>query len=225
MWNLDPPPGFQGLRDDLPLEVYIRNLPHWRQPGATYFVTFRLADSLPRNKLNELRRLRIEWEQRNSSPRSNSAWEEYARITAQQVERWLDHGYGSCLLKNPAYSAMVTDCMHHFDGQRYELSAYVVMPNHVHLIIRPTHWDAHPLESILKSWKQYSTNKINRATGKHGNVWQQESFDRIIRDEEHLFRCLQYIGRNPRNVGLSEGVCPLWVRPEWLAAGWEFREL
>jgi hypothetical protein len=61
IWNRDPPPGFQGLREDLPLTRYARHLPHWRQPGATYFVTFRLADSLPKEKLHELDLLRSEW--------------------------------------------------------------------------------------------------------------------------------------------------------------------
>lgn len=223
MWNLAPPPGFQGIREDLSLELYTRNLPHWRQCGATYFVTYRLIDSLPQNKLHELEGLRREWERRQAAPRSKAAWEELTRIMSEKIERWLDQGFGSCLLRNPSAANHVAGSMHYFDGDRYELNAFVVMPNHVHLIIRPTKWNQYPLEDILKSWKQYSTNRINREMGQHGSLWQQESYDRIIRDEEHLFRCLHYIGRNPEKAGLSADDCLLWVRPEWAACGWEFR--
>ena len=105
--------------------------------------------------------------------------------------------------------------MHHFDGERYELGAYVVMPNHVHAIA---------LETLLKSWKQYSSKNINTRIDGHEPLWQDESFDRIIRDEEHLDKCLQYIARNPRLAGLALASCPLWIRPEWAALGWTFRE-
>ena len=91
MWNLTPPPGFQGLRDDLPLHVYERNMPHWRQDGATYFVTFRPGDSLPENRLHELSGLKAEWESRHPPPRSKTALEEIAKMVFEQVERWLDH--------------------------------------------------------------------------------------------------------------------------------------
>src|SRR5579863_3252461 len=99
MWNLPPPPGFQGLRPDKPLTVYQRHLPHWRQDGATYFVTFRLADSLPRSKLDQLECFKVEWERRHPPPRSNVALEELARKVQGWVERWLDQGMGSCVLK------------------------------------------------------------------------------------------------------------------------------
>src|SRR5262249_62338873 len=65
MWNLPPPPGFQGLHPDNPVTVYQRHLPHWRQDGATYFVTFRLADSLPQSKLDELALLKEAWERQH----------------------------------------------------------------------------------------------------------------------------------------------------------------
>src|SRR5262245_55367791 len=121
MWNLYPPPGFQGLREDKPLEVYARHLPHWRQEGATYFVTFRLADSLPQSKLDELAALRREWELRHPDPDTRIALEELARTTAVQTERWLDQGMGACVLRDTANAKILTDAMHHFDGERYEL--------------------------------------------------------------------------------------------------------
>jgi REP element-mobilizing transposase RayT len=224
MWNLPPPPGFQGLREGAPLDVYVRHLPHWRQDGATYFVTFRQADSLPQNKLHELEEMRRDWERRNPKPHSSAALEELARHMNQRIERWLDQGLGSCVLKDLALAEFVTSAMHHFDGQRYELGAYVVMPNHVHAVARPMQRETQPLETILKSWKQYSSKNINPRIRSQDSLWQEESFDRIIRDEEHLDKCLQYIGRNPQKAGLPPDACPRWVRPDWVAQGWTFRE-
>lgn len=106
---------------------------------------------------------------------------------------------------------------------RYELGAYVVMPNHLHAVLRPLDPETHSLESILGSWKRFISRRINYSTAKSsGNLWQQESFDRIIRDEEHLWRTIQYIGRNPELAGLPRIVCPRWIRPEWEALGWRF---
>jgi putative transposase len=224
MWNLPPPPDFQGLRDDLPVEVYVRHLPHWRQEGATYFVTFRLEDSLPQAKLKELDGLRREWMQRYPARQSRHALEELARLTSQRVESWLDQGMGSCLLRRLELAAHVIGAMHHFDGQRYELGAYVVMPNHVHAILRPTQCRTKPLEVVLKSWKQFSSHRIHEQVGGSGSLWQEESYDRIIRDCEHLDRCLQYIAANPRKAGLPSEACPRWIRPQWARLGWNFRE-
>ncbi len=112
--------------------------------------------------------------------------------------------------------------MHHFDNERYELDAYVVMPNHVHAIIRPLLSDDYRLENILGGWKSYSSRRINTLLGGAGNLWQEESFDRIIRDEEHLWRTLQYVGSNPGKSGLPRESCLIWVRPCWEALGWTF---
>jgi REP element-mobilizing transposase RayT len=222
MWNLPPPPNFQGLRDDLPLEVYVRHMPHWRQSGATYFVTFRLADSLPESRLHELAALKADWERKYPEPRPKSVLEQLARMVFERVEHWLDEGCGACPLRRPQSAAQITTAMHHFDGQRYELGCYVVMPNHVHAIVRPTDPEAQPLEMILKSWKSYSGRRINELDCRSGELWQEESHDRIIRDAEHLWRTIQYIGCNPESAGLAKGSCPRWIRPEWVALGWNF---
>jgi putative transposase len=96
------------------------------------------------------------------------------------------------------------------------------MPNHAHAIVRPLMSKTHPLEKIVGSWKQFSSKRINEQTGADGNLWQDESYDRIVRDEEHLYRCIQYIGRNPRNAGFKRDACPLWIRPDWVNLGWKF---
>ncbi len=238
-WNRQGPPGFQGLHPDIPVTFYHRHLPHWRQDGATYFVTFRLADSLPQGKLHELETLKCEFAARHgvrgtdwqsvlrtkaeSVPRE--AWEAFCLEQMQRVEKWLDQGMGSCCLKRPDVAHIVVDALHHFDDDTYELASYVVMPNHVHAILRPLSPKADPLEKILQSRKRRTSREINSMLELAGELWQEESFDRIIRDEEHLDRCLQYIGANPRRAGLSAGDCPRWVRPSWKALGWDFREL
>ena len=112
--------------------------------------------------------------------------------------------------------------MHHFDSQGYELGSYVVMPNHVHAIVQPLLCEVEPLERILQSWKRHAARQINRQFGLTGHLWQEESFDRIIRDEEHLWRAIQYIGANPGKAGLPRDQCPTWIRPEWMRLGWTF---
>lgn len=94
-WNLPPPPGFQGLRDDLPLTAYQKHLPHWRQDGATYFVTFRLDDSLPESKLRELEFLKTDWKRRHRSVPFGNDPEGMAREVMRRIEAWLDQGMGS----------------------------------------------------------------------------------------------------------------------------------
>jgi REP element-mobilizing transposase RayT len=222
MWNRDPPPGFQGLHPDRPVTMYQRHLPHWRQDGATYFVTFRLGDALPQSKLRELEAVRADWERRHPPPHSREVLEQLTREVVGRVERWLDQGMGSCLLRQRPVAAFVTEAMHHFDGDRYELAYYVVMPNHVHAIVRPLRPESEPLDNILGSWKQFSAGRINKAVRRRGELWQEESFDRIVRDEEHLYRAIQYIGANPARGGLPQDDCPLWIRPEWEALGWTF---
>jgi REP element-mobilizing transposase RayT len=147
-----------------------------------------------------------------------------ARQGYERIEHWLDQGFGACLLKRPAQAEVVTSALRHFDDQRYELDCYVVMPNHVHAIIRPLVPDAHPLETILDSWKQYSARTIHRGLGLSGSLWQEESCDRIVRDEEHLWCAIQYIGTNPDRAGVRREECPLWIRPHWVNLGWRFEE-
>jgi hypothetical protein len=202
--------------------MYVRHLPHWRQDGATSSVTFRLHDSLPQTKLDELALLRSEWERRNPPPHSNEQWEELTRETIRRIDRWLDQGLGICCLKEPQAAECVAAAMLHFDGDRYELGCYSVMPNHVHAVVRPLQCATEPLERILQSWKRHTSLEINRLHGGKGQLWQHDSFDRIVRDEEHLYRVIQYIGTNPARAGLRGEQCRRWIRPQWEAMGWRF---
>jgi hypothetical protein len=148
MFNLAAPPGFRGLDPHKPVSVYQRHLPHWRQEGATYFVTFRLADALPQHQLRFLQRLREEWMRKHSRPLRSSDAEQLARELFRQEEAWLDAGSGSCVFRDPELSADLAGALLHFQDERYHVSSYVIMPNHCHLTVQPhVGWD---LETILK---------------------------------------------------------------------------
>jgi putative transposase len=221
-FNLPPPPGFQGLRPDVAVECYQRHLPHWRQAGATYFLTFRLADSIPQEKLELLRLLRLDWERKHRPPFKDEQWQELWRETFRRVDRWLDQGMGGCCLKERQASAIVAEALQHFDNERYELDCYVIMPNHVHVAVRPFEEDKEALARITHSWKRHTSREINLCLGRDGTLWEDESYDRIIRDAEHLWRVVQYIGDNPARGNSSKEICPTWIRPEWELLGWRF---
>ena len=164
---------------DADFEVYRRNLPHRRQSGVTYFVTFHLADSLPAKKLVALEEERKLWLALNPPPRSELQNAEYHRNFSKRVHHWLDAGYGSCVLAQPKIFRLVESVLNLFDGQRYFLGEHVVMPNHVHALVQPL--DDHRLDHILHSWKSFSAKQIVKMTGLPGRVWHRESFDHIVR--------------------------------------------
>jgi len=136
-------------------------MPHWRQAGATYFVTFRLSDSLPQSKLDQLARIKFEWEHNNPAPRSHAVLEKWARLEFEWTEHCLDKSYEACELVDNSCALELINAMHHFDDKRYELDCYVVMPNHAHAILRPLDETVTSLEDILGSWKSFSAKRIN----------------------------------------------------------------
>ena len=198
----------------------LQHLPHWRQDGATYFVTFRLADSLPEAKLIEIKNHRAWWEHTHPEPRSETDWEEYAREVTRRTEAWLDEGHGACHFREERWANDLRDRLHHFQGERYQLFCWVIMPNHCHLVIRP--FDGHELEDLLGSMKGVTAKHLNAVVERSGELWQQECYDRIIRDAEHLHRVIQYLGRNPAQAGLPPSEWFRWIDPAWQAAGWDF---
>ena len=134
-------PAFRFLDEDGPIEKTRRNLPHWRQAGCMYYVTFRLADSLPQSLLKQWQAERVLWLKLNPRPWSEAVMREYSRRFQGPVEKWLDAGHGSCTLRDPAKRAVVADALRFFDGKRYALDAFVVMPNHVHVLVVPKECD------------------------------------------------------------------------------------
>jgi REP element-mobilizing transposase RayT len=184
-----------------PLHIRRGNLPHWRQEGALYFVTFRLGDSLPQSKLEQWRREQYWW--RTVDPPISP--EELSRRTLEQrrrIERWLDRGLGSCVLRIPGAKRIVEDAIRYFDGERYELGEFTVAPNHVHALVRPA--IGIDLSQVLHTWKRYTSREVGRLDevrdvlpSNQGSLWQTESFDHIVRNQSSLERFSNYI-RNHR---------------------------
>ena len=174
-----------------------RRLFHCDISGAYQVITYRLGDSLPAVVLSSCRehgRLAHEKTQRR-----------------KQIEKYLDAGYGSCILKIPAVASIVIDSWQYFHNEHYELIAYVVMPNHVHLLVKT--YPDYPLRNIVHSWKSYTAKEINKCIS-HGRdahapgflhkseVWQANYWDRLIRHEKHFNSMINYIHENPVKAGL-----------------------
>ncbi len=197
----DAAPEFRGFDEFAEVEITRRSLPHWEQEGATYFVTFRLADSLPAEKIAELEEERSRWLAKHPEPWSLEEKRDYYERFSARIEEWLDAGYGSAVLARPEAGEIVAQALQHFDGERYALRSWVVMPNHVHVLVTPN--VGHKLGDILHSWKRFTAQEINRLLGSSGQLWQRESYDHIVRDAEALARIADYIEGNPGKAGLE----------------------
>ena len=185
-------------------------LPHWQQGETWVFVTWRLGDSLPKEKLDKWNEERDNWCKRYPEPWDDKTKEEYHERFSRQIDRWLDQGSGSCVLKDPSNAKTVADALRHFDGKWYEIASFVVMPNHVHVMFQPL--GRHTLVKIVKSWKGFTAREINKRIGKTGALWQDEYWDRLIRSERHFRKVAEYIRENPVNAGLKESE---FILMEW----------
>jgi carbamoylphosphate synthase large subunit/REP element-mobilizing transposase RayT len=196
-------PQFRALDPHGEIQKHQRNLPHWEQPDATYFVTFRLADAIPQDVLRQWKEELETWRKFHPEPWNTATKYEYQKRFQDNREHWLDKGHGQCLLKKSDVAEIVVTALRHFDRDRYVLDAFVVMPNHVHVLVRLAQGRA--LADILHSWKSFSSKAINRLLGRAGRLWQEESYDRIVRDWNELSRYRDYIVRNPEKAKLSAG--------------------
>jgi REP element-mobilizing transposase RayT len=178
-------------------------LPHLKKEGAVYFVTFRLADSLPAHEVSRLKRERQSILEQARAAKSPLTWHEEQQLLAwycDKVEALLDAGYGACWLSKLEIASLVAGALNHFAGQRYELRAWVVMPNHVHSVVWPM--PGYALSDILHSWKSFTSGEANRVLHRTGEVfWQAESFDHWIRDDEERARLVTYVENNPVKAG------------------------
>jgi len=185
------------------IEMHKNHLPHWQQGDAFVFATWRLADSIPQGKLSEWLALRDAWLKHHPKPWDEEVEREYHIRFSRKLDEWLDEGCGASVLKDPQNSTVVAGALHHFDGDRYELDSFVVMPNHVHVLFQPL--EKYRLEDIIQSWKGFTARKINRGLGSKGTLWQSDYWDRLVRNERHLFKCREYIRNNPLKANLREG--------------------
>ncbi len=211
------------------MDVTQRNLPHWFQPGAATFVTFRTLDSLPKDVLLRWRCELQAWlAQRNLPPILASSFgqrpvanhekllsqlkaadrREWTRMRDQIMHRSLDDCHGACLLRIPRLAKIVAEAMLFQQHVQYDVDRLVVMPNHVHAIVqfRP----GVKLLTISQSWLRYTARRINAETGHSGPFWQPEPFDHIIRSPDQFVYLQNYIADNPRKAKLCEGEFLYW---------------
>ncbi len=181
--------------------LYYGNLPHLRQDTVCYFVTFRTADSIPQSKLKQWTIDREKWLLDNPQPRSDEQISEYNKLFSRKLERWLDQGYGECLLKHELIKQIVIKALIHFNKVRYCLWEFTVSANHVHILIEP--YQGYTLADLLHSIKSFTAKEINKTTGREGHFWQKEYFDHIVRNEDQLIKFVKYIRRHEYNVETS----------------------
>jgi len=158
-----------------------RALPHLDAATAVQAITFRLADSLPGMVV---------------AARKDEGDAGYRR----RIAAALDAGHGTCLLRDPAIAGIVEAAFFH-GAASYELFAWVIMPNHVHVLIRQA--DGVRLSDTIRAWKSWTAKEINRYRGGSGTVWQREYFDRYMRDQRHFDATVAYIEENPVKAGLA----------------------
>ncbi len=204
----------------MPNTFYKGNLPHWQPPGATFFITWRLCDSLPRSALEQIEATRQLLER------------EVARAVETDEERKIRHFkklfalYDGLLdkaeggrpwLKDEKIAAVVENALLRRYANLYTLWAYVVMPNHVHVFLRPkliartevratdNDWQEYaPLKKITQYLKGNSAREANNILGRTGqSFWQEESYDHWARDEDEFYRIIAYIENNPVKAGLA----------------------
>jgi REP element-mobilizing transposase RayT len=201
---------FHGFDPHGEVDITRRRLPHWRQPGATYFITFRLADSLPQSVLHQWRHERAIWLRWHPPPWSADEQLEYEERFTYRLQEWLDAGMGACHLRRSDVRARVERSLLHFDGKRYDIDAFVLMPNHVHAVIAPTH--GYDLSMILRGIKGVSANECNKLLGRKSTFWMDESYDHIVRDANELVGFRNYITANPEKAGLKPDEYSLQIR-------------
>ena len=190
--------------------VHRQDLPHWRQWGTTYFVTTRLADSIPTTLAAEWRRKRDGWLHGHGLRTSedlacltDDERHEYHREFTRQFHQLLDAGHGECPLALPACADLLIARLFAGHSTAYQLDAWCIMPNHVHVLVEPAKGTT--LGEIIRHWKGGSAYDVNRILQRTGALWQREAYDHIVRSEAQLLHFRRYIAENPREARLRRG--------------------
>lgn len=183
---------FHFMSEEYPKGWYSRGyLPHFDPGSAAQFITRRLFDSLPQ-KIPE--RFRSELDAKNL--------EDINRETMILIEKFLDSGYGKCFLKERKVAEIVRESIQRFNGERYKLIAWVIMPNHIHILLKPL--NGRELYKILQSFKSFTAQESNKLLNRNGKFWMREYFDRRISDAEHFEKTIRYIENNPVKAGFCK---------------------
>lgn len=192
-----------------------RRLPHWSQAGTICFITWRTWDSMPRRVVELWQQERAEWLARHGiDPAVAEIPERLAKLDLKLLhefrsfvaQRWNDHlddCHGECVLRRPEFAQEITQSLQHFDGERYDLTDFVIMPIHVHVLA--TFPDEEAMLAQCESWKHFIARKINRALSRNDRFWQQDGFDHLVRSVEQLVHYRRYIAENPSRAHLPRG--------------------
>ncbi|WP_395736005.1 transposase [Prosthecobacter sp.] len=186
---------------NLQVDITQQTLPHWVQPGVSYFFTFRLADSVPQELLKQWVRQRAVWLENHPQPWNDADALEYSELFTERMDTWLDAGYGSCTLRDPEIRRHVEQALGKFDGLRLDLDCAVIMPNHVHLLLKPG--EDENVFKLVGGMKGASARICNIQLGRPPQAfWMEDSYNRIVRDYEELRAFRNYIQDNPQRAGL-----------------------
>ncbi len=198
----------ESLRSGLHTRGY---LPHLKAEDSTYFVTFRLAGSLPQKVLKQLKEEQKKDKElllRASKTLTKEQQRKLDEAFSEKIDKYLDDGHGDCFLQDSRISQMISNALQHFNGSRYTLHSYVIMSNHIHVLVTPM--GNHTLSEITHSWKSFTATEANKLLERpRKDFWQRESYDHLVRDEEDYGRILEYIRMNPVQAGLCK------VPEEW----------
>jgi REP element-mobilizing transposase RayT len=179
-------------------------LPHWEASNAIYFLTFRLADSLPQRVLKQIELEREDIVRTARVMKRALSVQEKVRLTnliGEKIESHLDAGAGACFLASPVVAETIVQALQHFEGDRYRLFAWCVMPNHVHVVFQPL--AQYKVDGIVHAWKSYTAKEANRLLRRSGVFWQREYYDHLVRNESDFHRAVRYVVDNPSKAGLS----------------------
>lgn len=180
------------------VEIWGRKLPHWFQENKTMFVTFRLADSLPKNKVEEFLADRANMLKEEKGTAGNNARKTYDIMMMRKMEYWLNNGYGNCMLQREDVRSVLVEALHYYNNKEYLLHAFVVMPNHVHILLSSL--TNKPINNIIGKVKGFTAYQLRKSLRIYEDIWQKGIFDRILRNWDEFEKYVDYIGNNPKSL-------------------------
>ncbi len=193
-----------------PILKHQNHLPHWQQTQSLQFITWHLGDSISVPARKKLETEKAQWLKQNPKPWSSQTEREYYEKFQGRIQQWLDAGIGSCILRKRENREILTQILWNRNNMDYSLDAFIVMPNHVHVILQ-IH-ENQQLEQIMQSLKSVSSHQINKYRKTTGQIWMEDYWDRMIRNETHHFRVRRYIQNNPIKAKLNADEYSLWMK-------------
>lgn len=164
-----------------------KNLPHLDCDEVIQFITYRLFDSVPKDQIS---RWRDELEITDLTTRCSTKYKQLLK----RISEYEDSGYGACYLKNSMIYDIVKNSFLFYDGRKYDLIKWVIMPNHIHIVIKQK--PGVSLPTIIQNWKSYTSSEANKILNRKGEFWMDNYYDTYIRDDEHLEAVIKYIDKN-----------------------------